>query len=561
MHDVRLPLSFSTPLLLCIATLLMPGLAHAQADFVLHNAKVYTVNAEQPEAEALAVRGERILMVGTDAELLEAYPDAERIDAGGQTVVPGLIDAHVHLMGLGTSLLQADLVGAASKAETVERLVAFEETLPEGAWLTGRGWDQNDWPEQAFPTRQDLDSAFPDRPVWLRRIDGHAAWANTAAMEAVGLEALRSMDDPEGGKIVRDAQGDPTGVFVDAAMSIIGSEVPETSEEQLEGALGLAIEETKKHGLTGVHEAGLDRQTAERYQKAIDAGRFDVRLYGMVGGRGAAFDHFCEEGLVYDYGGKLTVRAVKFYIDGALGSRGAALLADYSDDAGNQGLLMMPPDSFTTDVRRAFECGYQVNTHAIGDRGNRVALDAYEAAVQETGRTSGRHRIEHAQVVALEDIPRFAELDVIASMQPTHATSDMYWAEDRLGSERTEGAYAWRKFLDVGARLAFGSDFPVEGVNPLLGFYAAVTRQDAEGFPEGGWHPEERLTREETLRAFTLDAAYAAFMEDEVGSIEPGKYADFVVLSRDIMTIPEAEILETDVRATYLGGEAVYGGL
>ena len=539
----------------------MPDPALAQADFVLHNAQIYTVNPEQPEAEALAVRGERILMVGTEAELLEAYPDAERVDAAGQTVVPGLIDAHVHLMGLGTSLLQADLVGAASKEETVERLEAFEETLPEGAWLTGRGWDQNDWPEQAFPTRQDLDEAFPERPVWLRRIDGHAAWANTAALEAVGLEALRSMDDPEGGKIMRDAQGEPTGVFVDAAMSLIGSEVPETSEEQLSQALELAIEETKKHGLTGVHEAGLDRATAERYQAAIDAGRFDVRLYGMVGGRGAAFDHFCESGFVYDYGGKLTVRAVKFYIDGALGSRGAALLDDYSDDAGNRGLLMMPPDRFTTDVRRAFECGFQVNTHAIGDRGNRVALDAYEEAMQETGRTSGRHRIEHAQVVALEDIPRFAELGVIASMQPTHATSDMYWAEDRLGPERIQGAYAWRNFLDAGARLAFGSDFPVEEVNPLLGFYAAVTRQDAEGYPEGGWYPEERLTREETLRAFTLDAAYAAFMEDEIGSIEPGKYADFVVFSRDIMTGPAPEILETDVVATYLGGEAVYGGL
>ena len=548
-------------ILFLFAFLLMPGLAYAQADFVLHNAQIYTVNPEQPQAEALAVRGERILMVGTEAELLEAYPDAERVDAAGQAVIPGLIDAHVHLMGLGTSLLQADLVGAASKEETVERLKAFEETLPDGAWLTGRGWDQNDWPEKAFPTRQDLDEAFPERPVWLRRIDGHAAWANTAALETVGLEALRSMSDPEGGKIVRDAQGNPTGVFVDAAMSIIESRVPETSEEQLGQALGLAIEETKKHGLTGVHEAGLDRQTAERYQAAIDEGQFDVRLYGMIGGRGDAFDSFCEHGPILDYGGKLTVRAVKFYIDGALGSRGAALLADYSDDPGNQGLLMMPPDSFTADVRRALECGFQVNTHAIGDRGNRVALDAYEKAMQQTGRTSGRHRIEHAQVVALEDIPRFAELDVIASMQPTHATSDMYWAEDRLGPERIKGAYAWRRFLDSGAVLAFGSDFPVEEVGPLLGFYAAITRQDAEGYPEGGWYPEQRLTREETLRAFTIDAAYAAFMEDAVGSIEPGKYADFVVLSRDIMTVPAPEILETDVVATYLGGKPVYGGL
>lgn len=548
-------------LILFVALPFMHVPAHAQADFILHNARIYTVNPEQPEAEALAVRSERILMVGGNEEVLEAYPEAERVDAGGRAVIPGLIDAHAHLMGLGTSLLQADLIDAASKEETVERLVAFEETLPEGAWLTGRGWDQNDWPEQAFPTRHDLDEAFPERPVWLRRIDGHAAWANTAALEAVGLDALRAASDPEGGKIMRDDQGDPTGVFVDAAMDLIERQVPPAPEEQLSEALQLALGETKRYGLTGVHEAGLDRRTSERYQQAIDRGAFDVRLYGMIGGRGEAFDHFCENGPILDYGGKLTVRAVKFYIDGALGSRGAALLNDYSDDAGNAGLLMQPPDSFALDVRRALECGFQVNTHAIGDRGNRVALDAYETAMQQTGRTSGRHRIEHAQVVALEDIPRFAELDVIASMQPTHATSDMYWAEDRLGPERTRGAYAWRRFLDEGAVLAFGSDFPVEQVNPLLGFYAAVTRQDTEGYPEGGWYPDQRLTREEALYAFTLAAAYAAFMEDAAGSIEPGKYADFVVLSRDIMTIPEEEILETDVVATYLGGRPVYGGL
>jgi len=246
-------------------------------------------------------------------------------------------------------------------------------------------------------------------------------------------------------------------------------------------------------------------------------------------------------------------------MDGALGSRGAALLADYSDDPGNVGLLRESPETFTPKVVRAFQCGFQVNTHAIGDRGNRVVLDAYEHALRTLGRTVGRHRIEHAQIVALEDIPRFAELGVIASMQPTHATSDMYWAEDRVGPERIRGGYAWRSFLESGARLAFGSDFPVEQVDPLLGFYAAVTRQDAEGWPEGGWYPEQRLTREEALRAFTLDAAYAAFQEDDLGSIEPGKYADFVILSQDLMTVPAEEILSTEVVATYLGGQQVYG--
>ncbi|WP_456425991.1 amidohydrolase [Rhodocaloribacter sp.] len=523
--------------------------------FVLHNARIYTANPAQPTAEAMAVEDGRIVMVGAEDEVLAAHPDAARLDAEGRAVVPGLIDAHVHLMGLGVSMMQADLVGTASKEEVIERLEAFEETLPEEAWLTGRGWDQNDWPEQDFPTRYDLDEAFPERPVWLRRIDGHAAWANTAALRVVGLERLREMPDPEGGSIRRDARGEPTGVFVDAAMGIVGQHVPPLTDEQLDEALRRAIGETKRFGLTSVHEAGVDRATVERYRRAIDEDHFDLRVYAMVGGRGETFDAFCNDPLI-DYGDKLTVRAVKFYMDGALGSRGAALLEDYSDDPGNRGLLMHTPEAFTEDVRAALACGYQVNTHAIGDRGNRVTLDGYEAAGIDP---DGRHRIEHAQVVAPEDFPRFARLGVIASMQPTHATSDMYWAEDRLGPERVRGAYAWRTFLDQGAALAFGSDFPVERVNPLLGFYAAVTRQDAEGWPEGGWYPEQRLTREETLRAFTRDAAYAAFQEASLGSLEPGKLADFVILSRDIMTVPAPEILETEVVATYLGGKKVYG--
>lgn len=533
--------------------------AHAQAGFVLHNARIYTVDPDLPEAEALAVRGERILMVGTDEEVLAAYPDAERIDAGGRTVVPGLIDAHAHLMGLGTSMLQADLVGTTSKAEVVERLQAFAARLPTGTWLTGRGWDQNDWPEQAFPTRADLDAAFPERPVWLQRIDGHAAWANTAALGAVGLERLAAMADPEGGRIVRDAAGAPTGLFVDAAMGIVAQHIPAPSAAQQEEALRLALGEAARYGLTGVHDAGVDLQTIDLYRRAIDEGWFSLRLYGMIGGRGETFDALCAQGPILDYGGRLTVRAVKYYIDGALGSRGAALLDDYSDDPGNRGLLMQEPEAFTEDVRRALLCGFQINTHAIGDRGNRVTLDAYEEAMAATGHTTGRHRIEHAQVVALDDIPRFVDLDVIASMQPTHATSDMYWAEERVGPERARGAYAWRAFLESGAVLAFGSDFPVERVDPLLGFYAAVTRQDADGWPEGGWHPDQVLTREEALSAFTFDAAYAAFQEDEVGSLEPGKRADFVLLSRDIMTIPAPEILQTQVVATYVGGRRVYG--
>lgn len=535
--------------------------AVAQADYILHNAHIYTVNRDQPIAGAMAVRGERILEVGSEHDILQAYPHVPRVDAGGRTVLPGLIDAHVHLMGLGIGMLQVDLAGTASIDEVVERLRAFERTLTRGAWLQGHGWDQNDWPGQAFPTRSDLDAAFPDRPVWLVRVDGHAAWANTAAIKFVGEEVLRVAPDPEGGKIVRDARGNPTGVFVDAAMGIVGQHIPPPGQEELEQALRLALRETARYGITSVHDAGIDLKMIDVYRRAIDEGWFHLRLYGMINGRGATLDHICEHGPIRDYGGRLVVRSVKYYIDGALGSRGAALLAAYSDDPGNSGLLFQSAERFVTDVQHAIECGLQVNTHAIGDRGVRVVLDAYERAMRNGNAGSGRHRIEHAQVVSLEDITRFARLGLIASMQPTHATSDMYWAEDRLGPERIRGAYAWRRFLDAGVTVPFGSDFPVEQVNPFLGFYAAVTRQDRSGWPEGGWYPDQRLTREEALRAFTLDAAYAAFQEDELGSLEPGKYADFIVLDRDVMTVPEAEIPEVKVIATYLSGKPVYGGL
>ena len=307
-----------------------------------------------------------------------------------------------------------------------------------------------------------------------------------------------------------------------------------------------------------MHDAGISTADIQLYKEAIDSGDFPIRLYGMIGGVGATFERLCNEGPIRDYGDRLTVRAVKLYADGALGSRGAALLEPYADTPESRGLLRASESEITDEVTAAMACGFQVNTHAIGDRANRVVLNAYEEAMQALGHTAGRHRIEHAQIIHPDDIPRFRELGVIASMQPTHATSDMYWAADRLGEERLQGAYAWRSFLDYGVRIAFGSDFPVEEVNPLLGFYAAVSRQDAEGWPEGGWLPHQRPTRMEALKGFTMYAAYAAFQEDEIGSLSPGKFADFVVLSKDIMKIPTIEILEAEVLATYLGGEPIY---
>jgi predicted amidohydrolase YtcJ len=523
---------------------------------VLHNATIYTAAVDQPVAEALAFEGGRLLAVGTESDLLAAYPQAERIDAAGRTVLPGLIDAHGHLMNLGASLMVADLVGTSSLGETIERLEAFASGLPTGGWLVGRGWDQNNWPGATFPSAADLDRAFPEIPVYLVRVDGHAAWVNTAALERAPV--LASAADPAGGRIVRDASGAPTGILIDTAMRFVADEIPPASPAEARLALDLALAETTKYGLTGVHDAGVDLAMVALFREAIDEGRFPLRLYAMIGGPGVTLDHFCEQGPEYDYRGRLAVRSIKLYTDGALGSRGAALLADYSDEPGNHGLLMYEPDDYAAVVGRAMACGLQVNTHAIGDRGARLVLDTYEELLNASADGDGRHRMEHAQVVAPEDFPRFASLGVIASVQPIHATSDMGWAEERLGSERIRGAYAWRTLVNSGARLALGSDFPVEPVNPLLGFHAAITRQDASGEPPGGWYPDEALTRDEALRGFTIDAAYAGFMEDEVGSLEPGKRADFVIVDRDIMRVPADEVLASRVMATFLDGEAVF---
>lgn len=523
---------------------------------VLHNAVVYTVDPTKPTAEALAFYDGQIVAVGSSQDILAAYPDAERLDAQGYTVVPGLIDAHGHIMNLGMSLLQANLVGAPTVEDAVHRLQAFASGLPEDAWLQGRGWDQNEWLGAAFPTAADLDAAFPDRPVYLVRVDGHAAWVNSAAMRQA--HGLADAADPAGGRILRDASGAPTGVLIDEAMQLVNEQIPPASPEESRLALDLALAETARLGLTGVHDAGVDLSDIALFREAIDENRFPLRMHAMIGGPGPTLDHFCENGPLLDYRGRLGVRSIKLYTDGALGSRGAALLADYSDDPGNQGLLMYEPDDFETVVARAMDCGLQVNTHAIGDRGARLVLDAYERHDTGSNAGHGRHRMEHAQVVASEDFPRFAELGVIASVQPIHATSDMGWAENRVGPERIAGAYAWRTLLDSGARLALGSDFPVEPVNPIIGFHAAITRQNASGKPPGGWYPEERLTREEALRGFTLDAAYAAFMEETVGSLEPGKRADFVLLDRDIMQVAYDEVLVSRVMATYLDGVAVY---
>ncbi|HEY1069984.1 MAG TPA: amidohydrolase [Thermomonas sp.] len=520
--------------------------------------RIHTMDAARPQVEAMAFDAEgKVLALGDARTLLANHPGATRLDVGNATVVPGLIDAHGHMSGLGWGMLTADLVGTTSKAGILARLRDKARTLKPGEWLIGRGWDQNDWPEQAFPTAADLDAAFPDRPVWLSRVDGHAGWANSAAMRAVARD-LSGDWQPDGGSIRRDATGKPTGIFVDNAMALVESARPAADEATAEQALVLGMREAVAHGLTGVHDAGIPLEELQRYQRLADRGQVPLRIYAMADGNSAALESLCAHGLYRHPSGRLQMRAVKLYADGALGSRGAALLSDYSDDHGNRGLLVMSPEELAAAADKAHRCGVQVATHAIGDRGNRIALDTYAKALGADVAGDHRWRIEHAQILAPEDLPRLAAMHVIASMQPTHATSDMPWAEQRVGARRIVGAYAWRQLRDAGTHLALGSDFPVESVDPRLGLYAAVTRSDARGLPAGGWYPDEKLTAFEALRGFTLEAAYAGFAENEVGSLAPGKRADFVVLAEDPLAVPEAALRTLTVRATYVDGKPVY---
>ena len=476
------------------------------------------------------------------------------IDVTGATILPGLTDAHGHLYGLGLSLDTVNLVGLESYDEAIARVKDRAQRAQPGEWVLGRGWDQNRWPDKQFPTAAPLDAAIPDHPVWLRRVDGHAGVANSAAMRAAGVTA--ATHDPEGGRIVRDANGNPTGTFIDAAQSLIDSKVPAPSPELRKARVLAAAQAIAATGLTEMHDAGADGATIAAVKQLIDEKRFPIRVYQMVSDDASLLDTWFRSGPLIAYGNRLTVRAVKCYADGALGSRGAALLAPYSDDPGNTGLLVSKEEHLADVAKRARKAGFQVNTHAIGDRGVRNVFDAYESA----GATPAeRFRIEHFQVVALSDFPRLAKSGIIASMQPTHATSDMYWAENRVGSERIKGAYAWRTVLDSGARLALGSDFPVEAVNPFFGIYAAVTRQDQKGWPEGGWYPSQRLTLAEAVRGFTLDAAYAAFEEQTRGTIESGKLADLTIVDGDFFTMPQSDLFKAKVRMTVVGGEVVYG--
>ena len=542
-----------------IGALFVALTAAAQPDTVYHHAIVYTVDSDFRVAEAIAVRDGRILQVGSSADLLKlAGPRTKIVDLGGKVVVPGLIDAHGHLLGLGQSLQTLNFVGTESLDAIIAMVSDGVSSASDGEWITGRGWDQNDWPDTTMPTHAALSACSPDNPVMLSRIGGHASFVNAAALTIAGID--RDTPDPPGGKILRDADGEATGVLIDTAQSLVGKHVPAPTNSQIRDAIQAAIRHCLSVGLTGVHDAGVSPDLLNTYKLMIDEHAFDLRVYAMLrGSNPPRLRTEFERGPLIDYGGRLTVRCVKVVGDGALGSRGAALLEPYSDDPGNSGLLIVDEERMIALTEAALRAGFQVATHAIGDRANHITLNAFETAMNAVPEADDpRLRIEHAQIIALEDIPRFAALGVIPSMQSTHATSDFPWAPIRLGDDRIPGAYAWRKLMDTGVRIANGSDFPVENANPFWGLYAAITRQDHQGHPKDAWQPDQRMSREDALRSFTIDAAYAAFEEGSKGSIETGKYADFVVVDRDIMNVPPTELLKTSVVMTILGGEVVY---
>jgi predicted amidohydrolase YtcJ len=514
----------------------------ASADTAIHNVVGYTPSAEGiREFSVLIIDGDGRIVATGDEPLLAGIAASDRIDGGGRFILPGLTDAHAHVYSQGFLTVSLNLLGTTSVEAAVERIDDYASGRRTG-WILGRGWNQVLWPVKEFPSAADIDAVVADRPVWLRRIDGHAGWANSKALEIAGIDA--DTQDPVGGKIVRDSNGSATGILIDNAMALVEKHVPEPTRNEIREAYARAIDSLLALGITGVHDAGISKTEAEVFMSMADDDT------------GPNLDAFAEP--VRGYGNDhLDIAAVKLYSDGALGSRGAAMIEPYDDDPENRGLPFYTQQQLDEFVRKANGKGFQVGIHAIGDLGNSMALDAFERA--QGGKPSPlRNRVEHAQIIALDDIPRFSELGVIASMQPVHATSDMNMAEDRIGPQRIKGGYAWRRLLDSGAVIASGSDFPVELPNPFHGLYAAIARQDRAGMPEGGWYPGQAMTRAEALHSFTLAAAYAAHQEDRFGSLERGKWADFIVVDRDFFEIPTSEIDDIRILQTWVGGELVY---
>lgn len=534
--------------------------ASAHAGTMIENANGYTLDAKgklvQFKALAFDDNG-KLLAVGSAQEVAAKAKGFKRVDVQGKTVLPGLIDAHGHVFGLGEVATSADLYSPTSLQAAQASVARFAAANPQRKWVIGKGWNQEIWKLGRFPTVAELDAVVSDRPAAMERIDGHAMWVNSKALEAAGI--TRDTKDPEGGKIERDANGNATGILVDTAMEYVYKVLPKPTEAEaramLDGALGIL----SSVGLTSVHDAGIDVGSDRLFREYADQGKLSTRVYAMIGDVGADFDQLAKNGPLKSYAGdRYALAAVKLYSDGALGSRGAALIHPYSDAPHTKGLLFNTDAAIGSKMEKAMKAGYQVNVHAIGDAGNKQILDSFEKLGKQYPLPARRHRMEHAQVVQLSDIPRFQQLSIVPSMQPTHATSDQNMAEQRVGPQRIKGAYAWHTFLKQGSRIACGSDFPIESPNPLQGIHAAVTRQDMRNVPAGGWYKEQAMTLTEAFRCFTLDAAWAAHQEHAIGSLEKGKWADFIITDRDLFKVPAEEIGQIGVLETWVGGKQVF---
>jgi len=538
-------------LLFCVSTFAQPQLIYNVQGYSFdHNRQLFSFSA-------IAFEHGKILATGS-SELRQQFSDARQIDGQGQTLLPGLVDAHGHIIGLGKDLLSVDIRGVKSAEKTALRVQEYARQYPNLEWITGRGWNQVLWPGKTFPTASQLDVFIQDRPVWLRRVDGHAGWANSKALVLAGID--KNTKAPDGGEIIRDPAGEPTGLLVDNAMQLLEAHIPKTNDSFLHQALDAAGAHLLSLGITSAHDAGISYQQYKLYQQRATKQTLPIRIYAMLSATDPKLQQMLEAGYIQAKDDSLSIRSVKAYGDGALGSRGAALLQPYTDQQSKSGLLVTTEQELAPLFERVLTHKFQLNYHAIGDKANRLALDNYQAAFQKVGGKTLRHRVEHTQVVALDDIKRFKQLNIIPSMQPIHATSDMNMAEDRLGAKRLQGAYAWQTFLKQGSIIAAGSDFPVELANPFYGLHAAVTRQDRHNQPQSGWLPEQALSVEQALRAFTLDAAYAAHQEEVIGSLEPGKWADFILIDRNIIKGDVKNIWKTKVLQTWVAGQLKYQG-
>ena len=523
---------------------------------VLVVGRIQTLDPARPAAQAVLLRDGKIACVGSRDDCARQANSPRIVDLGDGSAIPGLVDAHGHVLGYGTSLVNVSCLAVASEAECVERVAERARTTPKGRWIRGRGWDQNRWPGAKFPSEKLLSERVPDHPVVLKRVDGHAEWVNARALEASGISA--ATPDPAGGKIERYADGRPSGVFIDNAQSLVEAKVPPLDDSEIEAALLAAMKNLAAAGLTGVHDPGVGARTLEVYRKLASEDRLPIRIYAMLDGQ-QPLDSLQAQMALWKKTpqiGRLTVRAVKLYADGAMGSRGAAMFEPYSDDPGNTGLLVTPPDELRRRILAVAAAGYQPAVHAIGDRGCELTIRAFSDPLVKPLRP----RVEHLQILLARDVPLMKSAGAIASMQPTHATSDGPWAEARLGhgTARQKGAYAWRQVLDAGVPLACGSDFPVEQIDPRAGIYSAETRK-GPGLPESGWMPEQRLTRLEAVRCFTAGAAYASFSEDRRGILGVGMDADLTAFDRDVMAVAPEELTKLRVTHTFVAGRDELG--